>query len=336
MSVKIGTLDTHTSFVGEGVFSTGTTLMFCNGVENTTLAKAKDCAEFVSNAFQGKRVEIFHNTTKLKDLADPKIGEKEEELSELFKQAIQAQIGSQRAAGLDDRDIRIVIFVHSHGAKLLKQAVPMLPEEDKPLLNIFSFGGVQMLPRDMSAVVENYVHTGDTGSFFGTVATDDENYESHLALKNAERIYDGAQRGLTTEEVIFGVSRDDLYRKLYPPSANEAAQYDLIFRQKDLQALCENAFFLKRYSFYAQLTNMYLIGFIPGTPFEKPEFAPLRSPESFGDVLANLSAIVGNVAKGVTTLGKHGLDNHEFSSYADTVAWVALRYLNQGEVQDAN
>ena len=337
MPVELGTLQDHTSFVGEGVVAPGTTLMFCNGINNPTVEDAKTCARVVSAAFSGRRVEIFHNPTSWGNVIDSDLRELDAQwdLAELFAQAIQQQIQTQRGGGIEDRDIRILVFVHSHGARVVKDAIEELSEEDQRCLHIYGFGGAQMLPRKAGAVVENYVHDGDSISSGGNIITSRRNEESLEALNAAEQIHKGMADGKTFDATLFDMAWRDLFMHLSPlmsgGDGDKQRRYELIIEQHNQEALTTDPFFIQQVSKYTDLFQRYAIAILPGTPFVEPEFTPMKRHSSrgefFGNLPGNLFSMLGNTAVGIGAMARHGLDNHNFESYSPMVTQIAMRYV---------
>ncbi len=230
----------NTSFVGDGVIAPGTTIMFCNGINNPDIENAKDSATIISNAFGGRRVEIFHNPTSFGNIFDHSSEEmaKQTELSALFVKAIQQQVETHRKdRTIANKDIRILLFAHSHGVKVLNGTLGAVPDEYHQYLHIFSFGGAQLIQRIDGKVVENYVHENDRISDFGNILTSSGDEDSQMALYNIRRINEIMSQGKTFEEAIYVNALEELKMHLSP--CNSTDKYDRfhqIFLQRNAKA----------------------------------------------------------------------------------------------------
>jgi len=150
--------------------------------------------------------------------------------------------------------------------------------------------------------------------------------------------------GKTFEVALFDRAWRALYMHLSPmmyrPSESQEVVEDkrrrcsLIFDQLNQEALVSDPYFVEQVEKYTALFVKYAIYFLPGTPFVKPEFTPIKRYRSVGEFLgnipSNLVAALSNTATGIGAMAKHGLENHAFESYSPLVGQVAMRYLDEG------
>lgn len=144
-------------------------LIFCNGVNTsnaieTQKANLLEQVETISSAFGNHKktgVKSFHNITNLDEyLCQSQTHEerviKEEKIAGQFAAFISKQVEH-----LDKTKTRIYILAHSHGALITKKALELLKPNERNQLNVYTFGGVAMIPKNLGNVVENYVYKED-------------------------------------------------------------------------------------------------------------------------------------------------------------------------------
>ena len=247
-------------------------------------------------------------------------------LAQCFATAIRNTIQSFRASGLEDRSIRVILFVHSHGAVLTQKALRYLTEQDRSVVEIFAFVGATMLPRSLARRVHNYVYDEDLISDLVNVRGSSS---EEMVLYDVKRIRKEQREGKSEDEAIREIAYSNLYHHLSPlrSSSHESREvfedknrrYRRIFEEENIEALIADPYFQEKVNRYQALLRKYSIQILEGTSFQKPEFASLDRHANFqeylGNLPGNLGKIVSNVATALFALGKHGNENHRFISY---------------------
>ncbi|MBF5059817.1 hypothetical protein [Candidatus Neptunochlamydia vexilliferae] len=118
---------------------------------------AERFALFVSRALQNKKVSYLDVLRGLEDCVNRD--------SNANSTSIRAL--SQHVLGLisryPDRGItrnRVIVFAHSHGAFITKRALVGL-QQHKQFIEVYPFGGADIIPRNLGSVVKNFVNSTD-------------------------------------------------------------------------------------------------------------------------------------------------------------------------------
>lgn len=155
----------------EGQVLAGETLIFCNGIENSS-DEAFVGGQTISKIYGNREVFVFHNPTSLRgymqsyytgnllDLREQYALAKK--LRELVLSKIQEHENDEEV--LDKTAIRIIIFVHSHGARLALSALSSssIKPQDRERIHIYALGGARLIPKNVAKVARNFFLKGDS------------------------------------------------------------------------------------------------------------------------------------------------------------------------------
>ena len=178
----------------------GRMLLFCNGIENT-FSDAEKSAQMISKIFEGERVYIFHNPTRAIDYYNPEyarpaeaaeksyigkavsyvantIGKHQKTEPEIVLELVD-KIRLLLAKGLEHRECKLCIFAHSHGARVVRQALEQVLDW-KEFLEIHAFGGATIIPNELARKVHNYIFDIDWVSAGGNITDHKEHNEPGL------------------------------------------------------------------------------------------------------------------------------------------------------------
>lgn len=145
----------------------GETIILCNGIE-TTLEEALAKGRSISQMYGGREVVVFHNPTSLVGYTaayyTPSMEALREQgvLSRTLRELILSHIQQhQDNLAVDRTAIRIILFVHSHGARIAFRALSELQDEEKQKIHVYAFGGAILIPKNFARVAQNYFLDGD-------------------------------------------------------------------------------------------------------------------------------------------------------------------------------
>lgn len=157
--VTVKTLDFGSSKLEDPNFA----LIYCNGIssnfddENIQRPKLQEQVEVLLTAFGHRKFTVFNNPTNLDDYLT--MGQSRENKEQLiatqFAEFIRNNI--KNLSPLQS----INVLAHSHGAVITKMALELLTLKEREKLEVYSLGGVTMIPKSLATVVENYVFKGD-------------------------------------------------------------------------------------------------------------------------------------------------------------------------------
>lgn len=139
----------------------GKSIIFINGLCNS-YEDAEENAKLISSFVNDKRVILFYNPT----LSQNEYSTKEKVAS--FSCGLANLIGGEFIRCKGDiqkiEEIKILIFAHSHGAVLLRNAMNIVTKGMKEIKNnvhLVSLGGATLLSDSLSENVENFIHEFD-------------------------------------------------------------------------------------------------------------------------------------------------------------------------------
>jgi len=324
--------------VGQVPNHPGKTLIFCNGLMNE-LDGAKASAGVISDAFGGRQVFVYHNPTDINAYFDSNIEqfERQIDLSVSLAHIIHNSISSDRERGIDERQICVTLFVHSHGAVVAEKAlfgISALDETDKDKIRVYAFGGATILPNRLASTVQNYVFDEDLIADFANLKPS----EKMVLYKTKQITKVMMEEGVALQIAIINQAYKDLHFELHPLSrsshvenAQSRREYDQryrqIFVQNDLHALSLDPYFFVRIREYIACFRDYNVIILEGAPFQHPEYSEIQRHSNVREALdnlpKNLASILGNAFKGLAALGSHALTNHLFSAYGPVIEDIA-------------
>jgi hypothetical protein len=147
----------------------GETLIVCNGIE-TSSETACSNGQIISELYGNREVVVFHNPTSLGGYAlaytlfDFESIKEQKVLSDALRDLVRSkiQVLERNPNILDRTAIRIILFVHSHGARIAFKALHSLGEEEREKIHVYSFGGAILIPKNFAKVACNYFLEGDS------------------------------------------------------------------------------------------------------------------------------------------------------------------------------
>lgn len=314
----------------------GKTLMFCNGIMNNP-DSALESARIISNAFSNRQVFVYHNPTTLEDYFEskPEHIERQIDLAVYLSQEIKGFILSDRQRGIDNREICVILFVHSHGAVVAERALSVL-EAEKQNIKIYSFGGATIIPNRLASRVQNFVFDEDLISDLGNVKATDK-----MVLYKAKQITKTMkEEGKALQIAIVEQAYKDLHMELHPISRagrqesyetrlSKNQRYRQIFEQHDQQALISDPYFTERIRDYVACFTDYNIIILEGAPFQHPEYNQIKRHSNVNEFLenlpGNLASMIENAFKGLGAFGAHALTNHQFTAYSGVIQNIDLQ-----------
>lgn len=194
-------------------------LLYCNGIEATT-TQAEEQAAMISGAFKGSKVTLFHNPTMLQ-------GYVQRDSSEEVRQADLATDLANKIRDILLEKGTLLLFAHSHGAFLVKNALLRLDAKERQQINVFTFGGVAMIRNSLAGKVHNFVFEQDL-----IAQTGSKKYDPDGILNRVIQITKKMRtEALSEEEAIRLQSAEDAYLSLDPimvsfSESDPAAQAD--------------------------------------------------------------------------------------------------------------
>lgn len=318
--------------VGSAENLPGTSLAFCNGIENPE-DEAIASGERISQIFADREVKVFHNPTTLRDYVDRSVDqiELQLEICHQFSEFIRGEIERHQSQGVGDRDIRIILFVYSHGAVVTKSALRALTPAQRNMVEVYAFGGAVMLPKSLARKVHNYVFDADLISSLGNIRGDRD------VLYNVQRINKMMKEGKNLNRAILELACENLHNHLNPRlrSSEESLpvyleknrRYQQIFIEKNREALRDDPYFNEQRENYSKLFEDYHITILEGTPFQAPDYAPIKRHASFKEFLfnipENLLIAAGNLVDGAVSAGSHVYNHHVFENYVPCLERIA-------------
>lgn len=316
----------------------GKTVVFCNGIMND-FEKARSSATAISQAFGGRKVFIYHNPTTLIGYFDSSLiqSRSQTNLTETFARKIHELIAYHEAQGINNDQIRITLFVHSHGAIITKKALEslaILHPTDKDKIDVYSFGGATMIPNHLASKVHNYVFDADLIAGLGNLRN-----RQDMVLYQAKQIHQlMTEKRISRESAIIQQSYIDLHMELTPFSRagrlesrqvclDKNHRYTQIFEKKNKEALAADPYFRQRIEEYQTLFRSYHINILNGTPFQHPGYNEIKQHSNLSEFVSNtpgnLASGFQNFCKFLSAAGSHALINHNLSSYQTTVRRIA-------------
>jgi hypothetical protein len=166
----------------------GETIILCNGIE-TSFEDALSKGRGISQMYGGRQVVVFHNPTSAAGYllayytTDPAALREQGVLSRALKELIQSRIQEhQKNPEVDKTAIRIILFVHSHGARVAFGALHALGEAEKQKIYVYAFGGAVLIPKNFARVARNYFLAGDSIAGKANGKDLNPNLERHLNI----------------------------------------------------------------------------------------------------------------------------------------------------------
>lgn len=195
----------------------GETIILCNGIE-TTFEEALSKGRTISQMYGGRQVFVFHNPTSAGGYllayytTDPAALREQGVLSRALKELIQSQIQQyQENTEVDRTAIRIILFVHSHGARVAFGALHALKDAEKQKICVYSFGGAVLIPRNFARVAQNYFLAGDSIAGRANGKDLNPNLERHLNIHERIRRAPAEMTAAEKQErAIFGRTCEEL------------------------------------------------------------------------------------------------------------------------------
>ncbi len=158
------------TYVNESGDEAGKSYIFVNGVNNT-IDDAETSASNLSGWLGNKRVVLFHNPTTLSNgQAMPPVQNTQTLIRGLLNLIQNEFRRCQDTIVPEGSPIKMYVFTHSHGSVLIKNAMQSLGttiirrlgnQEPKNLIEIISFGGGVLIPKDTAYKVRNFVNEFD-------------------------------------------------------------------------------------------------------------------------------------------------------------------------------
>ncbi|MCE5319031.1 MAG: hypothetical protein LLG04_16925 [Parachlamydia sp.] len=285
--------------------TSGYSFLFCNGIENTA-EQAEQSAQLISEALGGRIVTLLHNSTTLSQFAQAHHDQestRQHDVAQKITGFIRGQIQGHLDKKISKDQIKIYLFVHSHGAVLTELALNILGEDEKSRVVVFSYGGAKRLEKKVAGAVNNYLNKNDkvaplgwnltmSGSEFVTVADLEEIFTSD---SHEERLKTAA--GKCENETIL--------RENYLTMQGKPTKYEKVWNQKDPVAIVCHPYFQKRWALYEELIKSYNI--------------KILNPEC--DKSTGLAQV---------------LDSHSFESYMPQVRLDAAKVISRIQKELAN
>lgn len=212
---------------GVNPYAAPTHVVFCNGI-NTSLSSAQTTANRISHMLGDRPVGIFHTPSGL--FWDGQMGDTELNTASinLLAQTIVGFFGETLAADSTADKPRVILFAHSHGAFLCKNALESIAMTNQVALahiEFYGFGGAAMVPRNLGRddCVINYVNKNDATQIAGNQFLDSAGGMNVLYMKNRltkkmEEMQVGAEevetaaRQLATDDCIISICIKDRSR----------------------------------------------------------------------------------------------------------------------------
>ncbi len=185
-----------------------TPLVYCNGIcsnhdDEGQRGNLNDQTSLLSSIFSRKLV-VFNNPTGLGEFFtnSEEQRQKIDEIATQFARCMREQVeksGNQR----------VPVFAHSHGALITKLALEKLQPEIADLVDVYSFGGVVMIPKMLAGNVKNYVAKGDMICRAGNDKFDLEHtLEKIIKLTDRMRLDE-----VPLEEAVVAQFKEDWFRE---------------------------------------------------------------------------------------------------------------------------
>ncbi len=251
----------------------GTALMFCNGVANT-LEDAQALAGLISRYFDDKKITGIYNPATLLDYLNPS---KSLATIRLFEKVLRNHIPHDKNIRSLQGRIHILIFVHCHGAYIAKRALLNFPH--KEIVEIYSFGGAVMIPRELNA--QNFLRENDTTAQLSNSLLDKEFdepvYEYAKNLHTAKkRVPDELQ---AIEFAAIQSYKKHLLARVHTGSLQAFRRYQDIYILGHGQPTAEDLPFLSRKIIrHLCLNSQYAIHFLEGFRLAaSPESSPIKT-----------------------------------------------------------
>lgn len=186
-------------------------LIYCNGILSDfddieiQRPKLQEQVEVLLTAFGHRKFTVFNNPTNLDDYLSIVQGrqKKEELIATQFAEFIRKNI--KNLSPLQS----INVLTHSHGALITKMALELLTLKERDKIEVYSLGGVTMIPKNLAAVVENYVFKGDMISRLGNKSYDSEGILDITLKISQRRLADS----ISLEEALFDQLFEDWFEE---------------------------------------------------------------------------------------------------------------------------
>jgi hypothetical protein len=176
-----------------------------------TLEEAQAQARIIADAF-GDEVVGVHNDTKVVGYYahhTPEQNRCEDLIANRLAETIRSSIQSHPGQSLQHR---VSLFAHSHGAWITSLALDKLSVDERGQVNVYTFGGVTMIPKRMARDVQIYINEGDVIGRGGNFAYDPEGIlETHLKITNRMK-----KDGSSLRDAIKAQFIEDKYNALEP------------------------------------------------------------------------------------------------------------------------
>lgn len=307
----------------------GVSFIFCNGIENGA-EDAQESGQAISEALTSQRVTVFHNPTTFgnyKDRSDEQL-RMQSAISKQFAELIRQEIHRHRHADIADREIRIILFVHSHGAVVARRALDRLTVPERNRVEVFAFGGATMIPNNRARVARNYIRESDLIARAGNVR------DHRNVFYDISRVHKIQKTGKNLEQSILETAGSDLQMHLNPvfntyrDNFQEICQrYERIFERGDHDALLADPYFVQQRNRYQQLFRDYNVYVLDEIPFPEPNYTPIRRHANFSEFIGNLGwnmlAVAANTVEAAVCASVHVKKNHTFEEYLPQVRAVA-------------
>lgn len=183
------------SYIDDGrIGNNGEIVVFINGLENSE-NDAWASAVKTSQVLSDTPVGCFYNSSGLIERTFERLGRKEDVQRYKDDKTILKDFITDKMEPNQHAQIKMAFFVHSHGARLLKDVLLPLGDEYKSRIRVFSFGGEAFIPKEFASKVHNFVITEDR-----IAATA---HKSDISVEDGSPIRGFMAEGSTEEEAII-------------------------------------------------------------------------------------------------------------------------------------
>lgn len=187
-------------------------LLYCNGIcsnsegedwEKSNLEQQKD---LLISSFPNQKIVMYNNPTSLGEYyTNNEIqAQKVDDIAGQFCQKIRHYLKNS------DNQEHIPILAHSHGALITKLALQKLSFEEREKVDVYSFGGVVMIPKSLGHSVQNFVYKGDVVSRNGNDKFDSKEGILEKFIKVTER---SQLNQIEITQALFDQFTEDWYRE---------------------------------------------------------------------------------------------------------------------------
>lgn len=187
-------------------------LLYCNGIcansegeewEKSNLEQQKD---LLISIFPNRKIVIYNNPTGLGEYyTNNEIqAQKIDDIAGQYCQKIRHYL---KSSGNQEH---IPILAHSHGALITKLALQKLSFEERDKLDVYSFGGVVMIPKSLGHRVQNFVYKGDVVCRSGNDKFDSKEGILEKFIKVTER---SQLNQIEITQALFDQFQEDWYRE---------------------------------------------------------------------------------------------------------------------------